>query len=436
MKLSPPPLPPIAQNSAPCYNLTKMVNFDSEVVERLSLSQKRRILLEGRELFVVLALIIFLLGVMIAFDGEVSWGLWFIVFAIFIIFLSASRIIFMRPAKQKIFITNRLLEKAIRESERQTGEIVTTAERDSLRFQYDPAFHAAIEKRASKNVLRDHQAKLNRLTVELKSFEQLREAELKRLESLRWQQACSPALVYSLSDGQIRLNHNLVRKFSDLDHLQLILHTGTRTVKRFSRVGLQKHCAATYQKARNKVDQAVDKRIEDPKVEEILPEAAPVETPSLPPLIATYPVSTCEYLAVRIYFKDHTTTEIILLPTAVDWRKKRCQRAYHTAWQLMRELEILQRTPLPEQIVPSTKDPAILQLDQQILTAKERLEQAKQDTPTYEIPARYLTPKPDTDPSDNPATFVIPGSTDSDYLPAEESDEKPADCRKTEKDVK
>lgn len=450
-----------------------MVNFDPESVERLSTSQKRRILLEGREIFVVFALIIFVLGLMIIAGGEGKWGMWFVILAIIILFISSSRILLMRPEKQKEFITNRLLEKAIRQTERQTGEIISEAERDRLRFQYDPAFHAAVEKRASKNINRTHQAKLDRLTAELQSLEVARTAEIDRLEKLRWQQACLPALTYSLRNGQICLNHNLLRNFSDLDHMELIVKTGDRIARRVSRVGIQGHLQDTYSKARDKVDHEVGKRLQDPHVEEILPAVEPATTPTLPPIVATYQVPTCEYLAVRIYFKDQTTTEIILLPTAIDWHKKRCQRAYQTAWQLLDELNILRQTPMPKEVIKSADDPRIHELDQQIAIAKQKLESARNSAPTCEIPERYLSSdaaqpaatqstadrnveleESDVLPDEDPAAFIIPQSS-SDKItqpPAideltvgknatNKNTEPPAvdqamDCQKSQKDVK
>lgn len=369
-----------------------MVNFDPESVESLSASQKRRILLEGREIFLIFAVIIFLLGLMIVLGGEAKWGMWFVILALIILFASFSRILFMRPSKQQEFITNRLLEKAIRRAERETGEIISEAERDRLRFQYDPAFHATVEKRAAKHVNRAHQAKIDQLSSGLQVLEDLRATELSQLESLRWQQASSKSLTYSLQDGKVCLNENLIREFSDLDHARLIIKSGTHESRRLSRVGVQKHLGATINKAQDKVDYVVSKRLHDPNVEEILPELEIESTLStLPPIIATYKTPTCDYLAVRIYFKDQTATEIILLPASTKWHKKRCQNAYRIAWQILKEIEILSQTPLPEKVTPSEETPKIRTLDQQISDLKRKLEKLKNTPPIFKIPERYCT---------------------------------------------
>ncbi len=368
-----------------------MFEFDPGKINRLNLAQRHRILLEGRELFVVFAVIIFTLGLMIMLGGEGVWGMWFIVLALILIVMSCSRILFMRSEKQDRFIMSSLVEKAMRRSERQTGHVFSEAERDKIRFKYDPIFHDQITAHSYKHIKTHHRQKIAQLRQQLATLERERAAELARLEHIRWQNAGSRDLCYSLKDGQIRLNQTIICAFSEIEHAEVIFMIDQREVKRVSGRAVRQRCDKFKDAAETKLHQQLAKHGRDhsAEIEEILPELPP-DARQPAELVEHHPVVTCSRIGVQVRFKDRTTTAIILVPGSVDWKSAKCQKAYRLAQRLVRELELLAATPMPELIIPVNEEPSVLEYDRRIQKVRAKLERTTTHPPQAEIPERYL----------------------------------------------
>lgn len=368
-----------------------MFEFDSDIINRLTTSRKRRILLEGREIFVVFAIVIFTLGLMIMLGGEGLWGMWFIILALVLFIASASRILFMNSAKQDRFIMASLVEKSIRRTERKTGKVFSEAERDKIRFKYDPIFHDQITAHSCKHLQSRHRQKIIHLRQELKFLERERGFELEKLKRLRWQNTGTRDLYYSLEEGKVRINQNIVCDFSELKRAVLVLNTNQRYAKRVSGSAVKQRCRIARNKAKTKIDQQVGKHIksQNPGVEEILPESTAIPIAKTE-LMTKYPVSICGQLGVKIEFQDNTSTVVMLLPNTVDWRNKKCQKAYRLARQIENELQLLINTPQPSKALSVEQSSIIKDYDRKIKRIRKRLRAAETEIPQPEIPSRYL----------------------------------------------
>lgn len=375
-----------------------MFEFDPDIINRLSNSQRRRILLEGREIFVIFAAIIFSLGLMIILGGEGVWGMWFVILSLILFIASLSRVLFMSAAKQDRFITSSLVEKSIRRAERKTGNVFSESERDKIRFKYDPIFHDQITARSCKHLEAKHRQRIARLKQALQQLESERAAEIERLQKLRWQNMGTRDLYYSLRDGQIRINQSTLRNFSDLKRITVTLENNERHVKRVSASAVKQRCYVAKDNAKSKIDQEVNKRLQSKStgVEEILPEHAADKPVEKLPLLIERSIPTCSQIAVKIEFEDETSTGIMLLPGRADWSSKKCQSAYHLARRIERELQLLSTTPQPKTIQPIEEEPLIRSYDRKIKRTKKHLRSTESKPPQPTIPERYLYLEPTT----------------------------------------
>ncbi len=377
-----------------------MFEFDPGELNRLTQSQRRHILLEGREIFVVFAAIIFTLGLMIILGGEGVYGMWFILLAMIIIILSSSRILFMSSAKQDNFILASLVQKAIRRTERKTGQVFSEAERDRIRFRYDPLFHQQIIEHSCKHVKQTHDEKIARLTKSLTQLQRERSQELERLRQTRWRSAGSPDLIYSLKDGQIRLNKTIICNFAEIQRVYLTYDLGERYTLRIDWTATKEHLNQFFQRSKSLLDDQLSKRIQkNAQIEEILPDQSTENiVPCECPIIRKIPVITCGNLSVRIKFNDHTETAIVVLPNCVDWASKKCHKSYQLATHLEQALQLLSKTPMPVEKMDLDNELTIQEYDQQISDLQAKLHEAENSPPQPEIPERYLFHEAPSDP--------------------------------------
>ncbi len=362
-----------------------MLSFDTSAVKSLTTGQKHRLLLTGRWVFVFFSLVIFLLGILIILQGEAVWGMWLVVFALFVMVVSCSRILFYTSNKKNEFIITELVRRAIATEERRTGKVLSEVERDKIRFKYDPRFQAQIIKRYQKNITTRHQQEINRLTANVKQLEAARAAEITRLSELRWQHLGLPKfLTYNLAEGKIKLNDEVIYDFCELEKAEINIDAGKRYVKRPSRKIIGKKLHAKAERAHEQLSERITAKDE---VETILPETPPA--PKLPSVLVTRVIDTCERISVTV-FLTHNAVEIVLSDKNLDQSSKKFKHLQKQARGLQHTLQILARTPMPTEVAPVESEHSVIAIDQRLEEARQALANAKSTSPKFRVPERYL----------------------------------------------
>ncbi len=371
-----------------------MLDFDTNAVKSLTPGQKHRLLLTGRWLFVFFSLVIFLLGVLIILQGEGVWGMWLVVFAFLVMIASCSRILFYGNNKKTEFITTELVRRAIVAEERRTGKVLSESDRDKIRFKYDPKFQAQIIKRYQKNVTTRHQQEINQLAAKVRALENARAAEISRLAELRWQHLGLPKLLtYNLAEGKVKLNNEVVYDFSELQKSEINIDAGKRYIKRPSRKIIGEKVHAKAERAHDRLSERITAK---DQVETILPETPPA--PTLPPVMVTRVIDTCERMSV-VVFLNQGTTEIVLSDKNLDQSSKKFKQLQKQARALQHTLQILAKTPMPTEIAPVEAERSVVELEEQLEEAQGELAKAKHTSPKFRVPERYLD-EPDEYSSD------------------------------------
>lgn len=101
-------------------------------------------------------------------------------------------------------------------------------------------------------------------------------------------------------------------------------------------------------------------------------------------------IPTCTHLGVLVNI-DGFVSEISLLETQVDQSSTAFTNAYNLAQQIVTQLGMLAKTPVPSSYIKPEEESSVKNIEQQISDKQVELQKVIADKPTYELPAIYRT---------------------------------------------
>jgi len=101
-------------------------------------------------------------------------------------------------------------------------------------------------------------------------------------------------------------------------------------------------------------------------------------------------IPTCTHLGVLVNI-DGFVSEISLLETQVDQSSTAFTNAYNLAQQIVTQLGILAKTPVPSSYIKPEEESSVKNIEKQISDKQVELQKVIADKPTYELPAIYRT---------------------------------------------
>lgn len=282
---------------------------------------------------------------------------------------------FVKGEKRDALLTSKLVEKAIKEK-KANGEI-TKEDIDKIKFAYDPTFRQKVIDKIHHECDKEYERCIKNCEHNISSLEKARNKEIKRIEESRWQNIVDKNLRYNMTEGKLLFNNTTVL-FSSIKGAAVNINESYRVETK--ETGKSKKHAS--------VGGAVVGGLMFGAVGAIVGGTALGKTTNNSN-INTNNIPTANHLGVIVDI-DGFKSEIVLLNETVDQDSDAFKKAIEKAQTIITKLQFLSTTPVPENFLKPEEEASVVEFDNKIIAAHNDLEAAKANTPTYEIPEKYL----------------------------------------------
>ncbi len=283
---------------------------------------------------------------------------------------------FLRGDKRQAVLTSKLVKKAIKDHKKAGGSL-SKKEIDKIKFAHDPIFRQDVIDKVHRDCDKEYEQNIKKCEKKIKSLEEDRLDEIKRIEESRWEKIVDKNLQYNMTEGKLLLNGSPVL-FSSIKGAAVNLHESYRVVS--TETGKSKKHAS--------VGGAVVGGLMFGAVGAVVGGSALGKT-THEGVTNTNNIPTASHLGVIVDI-DGFRSEIVLLNETVDQDSKAFKKAVQNAQTIITKLQFLSTSPVPESFLPASEERSVLKINDKISEAHNELEAAKADLPTYDIPERYL----------------------------------------------
>ena len=235
------------------------------------------------------------------------------------------------------------------------------------------------KKRAKNNKDRDkfNKKKKKKIEFEIDQLEKDRIKEIDRIKNNRWKFIGGKSFSYNLTEGKININGNIYL-FSDIKGAEIIRQDSYRVVTT-STGKSKKHISL----GGGLLGAAVAGPIGAAVGGSVLG-----KTKSKGQTFSSS-IPTCNHIGVNVNANGFIS-EIVLLSGNVDQSSQICEKVLKIAQEIVDKLRCLSKTPVPKKYLEPEEEQTVIDIDNKIEEYKIKLDDAKNDKPTYEIPKEYL----------------------------------------------
>ena len=362
------------------------MNFDKNAVKKLSQKEAAGILLKsGTPVYIIGSII--LASSLLSLTGNCKVNsLIFIIPCILLIAFGFRKFLLNNERKEK-FLTSKLLDQAIK-SEKKKGNKLSKEEIEKIKFEYDPIFHDKVITGVHREKDNEYARNIRNAERKVKSLENSRKNEIRRIDDSRWQTVDGENLKYNLIEGKIRINKT--------EHLFSAIK-GAEVNKQDSYRVITTNNTVTKEKGKSKKHISLSKAL----VGGVLlgPAGAIVggamgktttngKTTTSGTSVSNS-IPTCNHIGVVIDINGFKS-EVVLLNRTVDQSSRVYITSLQRAEEIVSKLHFLATQPVPEAFIKVEEETSVLEYDKQIVEAQEELEKVKANKPTYDIPEKYL----------------------------------------------
>lgn len=284
--------------------------------------------------------------------------------------------LFLKGEKRESYLASKIVDYTIKEYKK-AGKELTKDQIDKIKFAYDPVFKQNIIDKVHKDADREYTERINRCEADLNSLQNAREKEIKRIADSRWQRCEIKEFKYNITEGKALINSATVL-FSDIKGAEIKVNESYRT--------------ETEHKGKAKKHGSLGGAIVGGALGGGIGAAiggATLGKTKYKGKTETEVIPTASYVGVVIDINGFKS-EFAIMTKTVDQDSHHYKKSMETAQAIVAKLQQLAQTPVPEAYLLPEEEQSVLNLDNDICFAMQRLEQAKANTPKYEIPERYL----------------------------------------------
>ncbi len=315
------------------------MTFDRDSAKKLDPKVARKMLFMGGLPLDIIAGILLIASIVLFILKMTVIAVIVLAVALVAAFFGLKNLIMSREKKER-FLTSKLVGEAIK-AQKANGNALSRKEIVKIKFEYDPIFHDKVVAKVHKKADNEYDRKIKNCENKIKSLQNDREKEIKRLAEARWDYVGDEKLAFNMTEGKVTFNKE-TRLFSDIGKVETVKEDSYRV-------------------------EAVKKDGEETSTE----------------------VPTCNHIGVLVDVNGKGE-EIVLLAETVDQSSGKYKKAMKNAEDIIAKLVFLSTVPVPESFLAVENEKSVLEYDKQIVDAEGELEEAKADIPTYAIPEKYL----------------------------------------------
>lgn len=284
--------------------------------------------------------------------------------------------IFLKGKKREDFSTSRLVSLTIKKYKK-SGVDIPKEDLKKVKFAYDPIYKQRVIDRVHKECDKKYQKNIQMCEKNIRSIENARDCEIKRIEASRWKSIANGILKYNYVEGVALINNNKV-PFSSIKGAYLNTASSFR-VETIGHGKSKKHAS---------IGGAVVGGIAFGAVGALVGGATLGKT-THKMRSNSNSIPTSNHVGVIVDI-DGFETEILLLNNLVDQNSVKYKTAIAHAEIVISKLRELSSIPVPESFFKADEEQSVLEFDKQLEEANDILLKARADIPTYEIPAQYI----------------------------------------------
>lgn len=283
---------------------------------------------------------------------------------------------FAKGQKRDELLTSRLLDQVIKDSAKE-GKKYSREEADKIRFARDPIFKRKVIETVHSDCDKEYHQNIKRLRKEISSLENAKQKEIARVEESRWTYVADKMLRYNLTEGKVLINDTPFL-FSSIKGAGANIHESYRVVTE----------ETGKSKKRGSVGGAVVGGLMFGAVGAVVGGTALGKTTHQSTTNVNN-IPTASHVGVIVNI-DGFQHEILVLNKTVDQESKEFQEALQKTQNIISALQYLTTIPVPRTYLKAEHEQSVLQIHQRIYDAKNELNAAIENVPTYAIPEKYL----------------------------------------------
>lgn len=224
---------------------------------------------------------------------------------------------------------------------------------------------------------RAYEKRIRKIEFEVEQLKKDRIKEIDRIKNNRWEFIGTKSFSYNLTEGKININGS-VYLFSDIKGAEITRQDSYRVVT--TSTGKSKKHISLGGGLIGGALAGVPGAVIGGSVLGKTKSKGQSFSSSIP---------TCNHIGVNVNINGFVS-EIVLLSGDVDQSSQICEKVFEIAQQIVDKLRYLSKTPVPKKYLKPEEEQSVIDIDNKIEESKIKLEDVKNDKPTYEIPKEYL----------------------------------------------
>ena len=257
-------------------------------------------------------------------------------------------------------------------------------EKELYKFVNDPKYRDKVIAKVHKNEDNAYNKRIKQIEKERDNLSKSRTNEIARIANARWEKLAGGKILVNRTEGKIQLN-GVTAVFSSIQGAELNMMAGMRVITT--------ETTSTKSKKHASLGGAVAGGLVLGPVGAVAGGVGLGKTKGQTTgTTVSDQIPTCTHLGVMVNL-DGFASEVVLLATQVDQSSPVFLRAQSDAQNIIAQLGVLAKTPVPAQFLRPEEESSVKVIESQIADKQTELQQAIADKPTYALPAMYRTPE-------------------------------------------
>lgn len=249
-------------------------------------------------------------------------------------------------------------------------------EKELHKFVYNPKYREKVIARVHKERDKQYNKGVKRVESERDKLVKSRSKEISRISNSRWEISCGGKLWVNRTEGKVRINY-AEYLFSSIQGAQLNIINGSR-IETTSNSKSKKHVSLGWAVAGGVVAGPVGAVVAGSTLGKTKTKGSSVSNQ----------IPTCDHLGVFVTI-DGFVQEVVFISSPVDQTSPAFSRAQRDAQNLIAQLSVLSRTPVPESFIRPEDESSVKVIDAQIVDKEQELQKVIEDKPVYTLPDMY-----------------------------------------------